>query len=428
MKKILLAGILLTSISLLAQKTQINSANDTNSSEALLDQFVKSKGNSNIVFDTSNIKLFWIDNSVVGKKDSFEVFLNDSSNQGNESAPLTIQLVNVNETLDCRVEVISETEDLYFSILNNSSKVLASSQKENAFLSYFISSSLFHMEDTKALSFRIKFGSKTKNVVSIKKIVLSFSNNKASSFLSTPGKINLLPQHISTSSKFEVLNNNAVSVTGKQSIVFSTKKILTEDNPLTCSMTIKNTGTCSTYIHIGYAVYTKDQIKLDGRNYPYRANCKALNVISASAGSNKIIIDNYSDWTKNCHLALNAKDDLSDIPNKTLLEGRIVEIKKMNNGQAEITLDKPLNIQLKDGTKIRVHGQGGSYLYTQSKTLQPGNEEIFTSTLKKDDGALEYSSKAFSKDVYFVIPVILSYSVDPNIENSITINDFTVSF
>ena len=41
---------------------------------------------------------------------------------------------------------------------------------------------------------------------------------------------------------------------------------------------------------------------------------------------------------------------------------------------------------------------------------------------------LRYSSKAFSRGIYYVVPLILSYSVDPSKDNTVQISDFSVSF
>ena len=153
-----------------------------------------------------------------------------------------------------------------------------------------------------------------------------------------------------------------------------------------------------------------------------------MTVISSSKGSEKIIVDSYVEWDKNCYLALNAKDDFSDIPNNTFTDGKIIEFKKLENGNAEITLDKPLTSKIMEGTKIRVHGQGGSNLYTGIKTLQPGEEQVFTAARKKDNDVLEFSSNILPRGTYYATPMVLSYSVDPNKDNTILIKDYVISY
>lgn len=404
------------------------------SDEKMLSQYIRSRGLSIILFDASNIKQFWIENTVISRDNSFSILLNRTNSQTFESVPLKIQLANVNETQDCKVEIISETKDLSFSVQNNESKTISSSKKEEDFLSYTVTSSIFHLEDAPKMFFELKFGSKGIDILSIKKIILSFSNNKETSFLVPSGKIKFTPKNTKTSSNpahsatIKEVNPDSFAVTGTRSIIFSTKKIFTQDNTLSCSMTIKNIGENETQLYIGYAVYTQDNVMLDATSYPAKPSCEVLSVVSALEGNDKITVDAYSDWFKGSFLALDAKDDLSDIPSNTFVKGTITEIKKLENGQAEITLNRPLQTKVKEGTKVRVHGQSGAYLYTIVKGLHPGEERVFSSTIKKDNNFLEYSSKAFPKGAYYVVPVILSYSLDANKENTILISDYTVSY
>lgn len=419
-------SLLITSVLLVFSLTIF--AEDKQNSPDLLNQYITSKGyQSTIIFDSSNIKQFWIDNSVINRKDSFEILLEQAKSGLHESVPLKIQLANVNERLDCKVEIISETEDIGFSVLNNQSKVLSSSQKEDNFLKYSIVSSVFHLEETTKMTFVLKFNSKTANTLSIKKIILSFLDNKESAYLLPPGKINYTNKNISTSSTIEEVNSTSFSITGKNTVILSAKRFIVADNTLSSSVTIKNTGETPTTIYLGYGAYTQDHVWLNDKNYPFKGINNVLKVISHSETSNIIIVDSYSEWSKGCHLALEAKEDMSDIPNNNFA-GTISEIKKLENGQAEIILSKPLKSKLDEGTKVRIHGKDGAYIYTKTKNLQPGEEQTFTSTIKKDDSFLGYSPKAFSRGVYYVVPIILSYSVDPDKENTVLIKNFTISY
>lgn len=397
--------------------------------ESLLTQYVQSKGSGIIVFESSNIKQFWIDSSVVSKDNSINILLSSKNANGNESVPLKIQLANVNEAMDCAIEVISETEDSFFSVLDNNLAKLSSSENKEKFLDYFIKSSVFHMEDTKNLSFILRFGSKTADHISIKRIILSFSKNKESSFLVPPGKLKIMDKNISASASSTITNvdSDSFAMTGKRTAFFSSNKILVTNNILSSSVTIKNTGENSTLVYLGYRAYTQNHILLSGSNYPYKNINKVLSVVSSVVDSNKIVVDSYTDWSKGCYLALNAKEDMSDIPNTDFI-GTILDIKKLENGQAEISLDKPFKSEIKDGTKVRVHGLSGAYLYSDIKALQPGEEQVFSATIMKDDSILEYSSNGFSRGVYYVIPLILSYSVDSQKENTILIRDFVLSY
>ena len=399
---------------------------DKASDEQLLDQYVQSKGPGIITFDASNIKQFWVEKSVVSVDNEIK-FIPNVSGLDSENAPLKIQLANVSEILDCKVEMIGKTKGVKYQVLNSKSDVLSSSQKGDDFMNYAVASSVFHLEDTPDSSFAIRFVTNDEDVISIKKIILSFSKNKASSFLSSPGEIRITSGNINTTSKVSDGGDNSFSVTGTRSSIFSTKKFFVTDNTLSTSVTVKNAGENPTTVYVGYAVYRKGQILLNGSSFPYQKN-EAVTVVSAQEGGTTITVDSYPEWRKGCFVALNAKDDLSDLPNSTFTNGRIIEVKKLENGQAEIVLDKPLVAEMKPGAKIRVQGLAGSYLYTKTKKMEPGEEEVFTSTLKKDDSLLEYTPKAFPKGTYYVVPIILSYSADPKVENTILIQDYSVSY
>ena len=155
----------------------------------LTNKFIESLGYSSFIsFDASNIKQFWIDKSVVSKNGSIIISLNSK----NESGLFKIQLANVIETQDCKIDVIYEGKDLLFSVLDQKSKILATSTHEKDFIQYHVASLSFHLEDLPDFSFNLFFLSKESDTVSIKKIILSFSNNKTSVFSGSPGFDNLI--------------------------------------------------------------------------------------------------------------------------------------------------------------------------------------------------------------------------------------------
>ena len=203
---------------------------------------------------------------------------------------------------------------------------------------------------------------------------------------------------------------------------------MTSDYPFYLSVKVKNTGKETTKLYVGYRIYAKNRKELTPANYPYKDTSKILTVISSEEGANKIIVDSLSEWKKKNYLAVNAKEDMSDIPECSFADGTIVDVKEIEDGHAEITLDKPLMKVLEKGTKVRVHGANGSYIYMNIVKLQPGQEELLSSTIAKDDAFLQYSSKAFSRGVYYAVPIILSYSSDPNNDNTILITDFRISY
>ena len=395
----------------------------------LINQYIRSKGTNTIVFDSSNIKQFWVDRSVLSQEDCISIALEPNHDLSFESCPLKIKLINVNETQDCTIDVITNDANISFSLLDSNKKSISIENSKTQFIQSTIVTSLFHLEDTQDLSFFLKFNSKNSNSIQIKKIILSFSSNSKSSFFASPGKINFTKDNLIVSSGHSnTLNASPYSVTGKRSEIRSTKKILLSDKPLSSSVTVKNVGNTPTRLYTGYIVYSQEHIKLDGRNYPYSDSNMILNVVSSSTGTSKVIVDSYPAWKKNCHIAFDVKEDMSDIPNVSVADGKVVDIKKVDDSHTEITLDKPLKAVLVPGTKVRINGMTGMYLYTKTAILKPGQEQVFTATIQKDNSSLEYSSKAFPRGAYYVVPVILSYSSDVEKENTITIKDYVITF
>lgn len=408
-----------------AQSLNKSSNSTTNNSNDLLEQFVKSKGDNLIVFDALNIKQFWIDKSISAQNNSISILLHKTSMEF-ESPQQRIQLKNVNGSHDCKIEIVAESSDFHFSIFNNESSVVSTSIADDNFINYHVETASFHLEDVPNFSFFIKFFSQSQDNISIKKIILSFSNNK--NFLSSPGTLHITKNNSIILRSQLTPEQETFSVSGVNSRILAKNRILINDNTLSSSITIKNTGVTPAQVFIGYMTYSKDSLLLDKKNYPYKSSSKVLKVNSASEGTNKIIVDKFDDWSKGTFIALNANEDKTDIPNISFLDGTVFEIKQLENGNAEIIMDKPVNRKMEKGTQIRIHGVPGAFLYTNIKILQPGQEETFTNTIKKDNSYLEYYPKAFSKGVYYVIPLVLSYSVDNTQKNTIEIVNFKISY
>ena len=393
----------------------------------LLDEFVQTKIQSNaIVFDAANIKQFWVDNSVLSQDNTIIISLTDS-----RCIPLKIQLINVNEYQDCKIDVITEDPDLSFCVLNNEGKTLSKATNEDTFIHYSIVSSSFHLEDASDSTFNISFSKQESNVVRIKKIILTFSQNKRSFFLSSPGTLKITKNDlelIRTTAK-QSDNEKAFYLTGieNNSIVRSRYKILVTDNTFHISVKVKNAGNCDIRTTASLGVYNKKHIWLNYQNYPYKDINHVLTVISSEKDSSKLIVDSYPEWRKGGCIALDAKEDFSDIPNTNLLAGRISEVKELENGYAEITLNKPLDESI-NGRKVRVNSFGESYLPLKTTVLKPGEEKILEAEIRKDDNFHKYSEEALSSGVYYIAPVIHMQSVDQNKESSVFVSDFELTY
>ena len=392
--------------------------------EALLDSFIQSRGYSDtIIFSSTNIKQFWIDKSVVSQDNSIIIFMENS-----KSIPYKIQLANVTELQDCKVDIISNRPDLKFSILNNDSKIISNSRKENDFINYSIASASFHLEDTNSFSFylQISFSSKV-DTLAINRIILSFSDNKESRFLSSPGTLIITESNCSGPTQ-KMDADNSFSAKGKNIDLFSNNKIYVSDNTLSNSVTVKNIGEAQTRVSVGYAPYTKEGKLIDKRNIPYKGNI-ILRVVSAEKGRNTIIVDSEPKWAKGCYLALNAKEDLSDFPNHSWVDGTIQDVKRIDDDHFEILFSKPNQKEIKAGTPVRVQSpQGAAYIYTITQTLLPGEEANLSSETTKDDTYLEFGTKKFCRGTYYVVPILLSRSLDTSKETNIQISNFSVSY
>ena len=154
--------------------------------EKILQEYIQAQGENTIVFDSSNIKMFWTDHSIVKQTDCFNILQTKKDNTF-KSIPLKIQLANVIETMDCRIDFITKDSDIAFSVFDNKSKTISYAPEKNDFISYHIYSASLHLEDTDNFCFSIITSSKTTEIISVKKIVLSFSANNKSTFSGSPG-------------------------------------------------------------------------------------------------------------------------------------------------------------------------------------------------------------------------------------------------
>ena len=201
------------------------------------------------------------------------------------------------------------------------------------------------------------------------------------------------------------------------------------DNSITSSVTVKNIGDTPTTVSVGYTPYTASGIRMDNRISLYHKSNKVLKVISSEANSNKIIVDDYPEWTKGCFVALNAKEDLSDFPNCSFIDQPVASVNKNEEGQFEIVFDKPLKTPIAKDSFIRIQSpRGDSYMYVNTKRLQPGEEATLTSSIKKDDDLFQFSTKSLWRGVFYIKPMIRSYSVENTKENTVLVTDFTINY
>ena len=392
----------------------------------LVEKFIKAKGyNDAIIFDASNVKQFWIDKTIASKNGSIHLVLEKKDGaQEWESVPLKVKLINVNELQDCNVTVFSKVKGNAFVVTDSESDLLSASHSEDDFVQYHIESAIFHLIDTPDNAFNLQFFSKNNDMISIYKIAFMFFDNK--DYEKNPLQIQKISdEDVKVSTATNVNHGeNGFTVSGKQNRIYSKNKIQYSDRALRTSVKVKNIGKNETRISLGYDMFSQDGTRITPSNYPFNNTTKVLTVISAKAGSSTIIVDSVPDWAKGCYIALNAKDDLSDVPNTSLLDGKVQEVKEMSDNQAMITLSSPLKNTLDKGTKIRIHNQSANPFYSKTIALRPGEEHVFSTKTEWNNPPHQYSSTALSKDVSVVIPLLFSYSLDPNEENQILISDY----
>lgn len=422
--------ILLFIINLLVPCTgssQNKSMDETSNINQLIQQYFASRGNGNaLTFDSNNIKQYWIDNSVAGINDNIQIILENKTNTL-ESVPLRFEITNISSMEECNVVVLAQTPDTDFFVLDSGFNPFVKSTQEDDFLDYHVLSTKFQIEASKKIVFYLKFSSKA-DIIKIKKILISFKEKTQKDYLSSPGLLMLDKDNIKSS--VEVLDGNVFITKGKSFNFFSNDAILATDNTFNTSVRVTNTGKIATRVYVGYSVYSADGTNLRYNNYPYKNTNKILTVLSSEDNSDIILVDSYSDWRKNCYLALDPKEDLSDIPNTHFVDALIQEVKKLDNGQGEIHLSKPLSKGLPQGTKIRIHDIVGGYIYPKIKVLQPGEEVVLNSSIKKNDNFLQYSEKFFSRGVHNVKPLLISEPVGTSDQEelSIKISDYSVSY
>ena len=248
-----------------------------------------------------------------------------------------------------------------------------------------------------------------------------------SNYYSSPGNL-YFSRYLLASPNGEIMGgDSALELKGIRSRLYTPAKVLINDNSCCLTINIRNIGKNQTRIIAGFSIFSKDNSRLEEKNYPYNRASKTLNVISSSKGSRLIYVDKLPDWKKGCYLVKNAKDDFSDIPNFSFVDGRIDEVKTNMDGSVSIILNNPLKETLKENEKIRVHGSE-AFLITDTKILQPGEEILISREIKKDNTLCFFEKTAFPKSTFCVSPVILSAPVDSNEETCIRIKDYSLSF
>lgn len=388
----------------------------------MLEQFVQSKGFAkDIVFKNTNIKQFWVSNNVIDTGKDIKVILDQEEKSINKSGLQRIQLANIDNTLDCTVYLITKENDFSFDIYNENKSLLSQSEINDSFLDFNVYSSRIHLAETDSFRFDFEFSSAKQKEISIEEIILSFSKNTRN--------------NVSITSKDTYMGNGIIEdadlfvATGVKTQIYNRDVIpVSENQEIRTRISIKNTGDVATTIYVGFVTYGKDRVLINAKNYPFKDLNKTLKVLSAKKGEKTIIVDSKPEWAKNCYIAVDVDESLNNVPNEKLLDGKIMNVEPNSDNQVVITLSVPLADDIPTNTRIRINGLDGYYIYTQTLVIQPNEEKEVLSSIKLDLECHSFTGKALSKGIETVKPLILSYSLNSNSNNTIQIVKYDVSY
>lgn len=128
--------------------------------------------------------------------------------------------------------------------------------------------------------------------------------------------------------------------------------------------------------HIGFIPYDENKKHLTALNFNIRPNTDTEIVADCKADDTVMMVKDASKWGKvliHERVALNTKEDYSDLPNQNYVNVKIEEIKK--DGDAwMIVFDGPIKKTATAGTKIRLHSSAG-YIYTGGSNPLVAGEE-----------------------------------------------------
>ncbi len=190
------------------------------------------------------------------------------------------------------------------------------------------------------------------------------------------------------------------------------------------SANIKNTGKIAYDVFYGFQPIDINGEHLYHACYPANSKVKCARIVNAVAGNRAIIVSgDTSNWNKGMRLAKNAKENYSDVPNYDFTEQTIVSIKKLADGNSEITLNNPLTDNIPPETIIRPHGDKWTYLYSGVKKMLPGQSLNILAETKKSDSPF-YTVNPLPRGCNGVKLVIFSFSKGSREPHTIQISNF----
>lgn len=116
---------------------------------------------------------------------------------------------------------------------------------------------------------------------------------------------------------------------------------------------------------IGIVCYDKNKNTILPIHSNRVANSDTILAEPCTFTDSKIIIKNGANWKKggNYLAAFETKPDFSDLPNRNITRNGIKEVKKLENGNYEITFTNEIGKEYPAGTAVRQHAAGATYNY-----------------------------------------------------------------
>lgn len=401
------------------------------------------KDSGTFVMDSENVMQYWIDDCVFRHNGKILIELSpvaeidtdsekkeedddDEEKQQFECSFLKLKIPELNRKKDFTVSVSFATPGVQYQLFDRFHKLFYTSPVSNGSQTE-LPTFLLHSSEFAGSELFFKFTSSEVDTVNINKITIDYQSN--------PDFIYRKLFYVASDqfdSKLISANTFAYtySATGKRTMLIAKGKIVVpeKESAIKMSVKVRNTGKNPTRIYVGYKYFDKDRTHISSGSFPAKGTNSIVNVVSSKAGSNTLIVDAMPKYSKGNCIALNARTDLSDVPNLSLLDGNISAVKELPDGKAEITMSLPIKTAVPKGTPVRIHQGAGMFLYMNDQILQPGEEKVFTSSISKDESSHLYTSDSIATGVYYVSPLILSYSTDANLDNTVKISDWVLTY
>ena len=173
---------------------------------------------------------------------------------------------------------------------------------------------------------------------------------------------------------------DTMEVTGPAALLSAKKFDIDPGKTYKLEADIKMLSGESAPFYVGFKLFDKNDKEIPAHSVSARAGSETTVVKPVKAGDKVMIVKANPLWKSGFYaVALNAKKDLSDLPNYDLLIPARVAAKGQ---EIEVQLKAPAPKAIPAGTVVRAHSAGG-YMYTAgAKTLQPGQSAEFKGAAK----------------------------------------------